>query len=126
MNIKKKAILMAMVSCSLGFGTHCFAGQKLDALNTQVEQKAAEIDQKHGVLLDTSERNELKMDLIIQQVAADTANDTDKTMTVIANTAIATYEITDPTEQRKLLIKLEAQAQAAKSTGHGGTEPDYP
>jgi hypothetical protein len=124
MNIKNKAILMATVSCSLGFSAHSFAGEKLDAVNAQVKQKAAAIDQKHGVLLDYQERNALKLDLIAQQALIDSTSNTTETVKEITDSAITIYEISDLTEQRKLLIKLEAQA--ARSTGNGGTEPDYP
>jgi hypothetical protein len=97
MNIKNKAILMATVSCGLGFGAHSFAGDKLDAVNAQVEQKAAAIDQKHGVLLDYQERNALKLDLIAQQVLIDSTSNTVATVIEIADAANVTYEITNPT-----------------------------
>lgn len=99
------------------------AGDKLNEVDAQVAQKARQIDEKHGVLLDSQERNALKLNLIVKQVVADSANDSTKSVSELAETAIATYEITDPTEQRKLLIGLEAQA---KSTGSSSNQPDYP
>jgi hypothetical protein len=111
-----------MFSC--GFIMLAQAGEQLDAVNQAVAAKAAQIDQKHGVLLDSQERNELKMDLIVQQVLAATPVDANNSIEDIAATAIATYQIDDISQQRRLLFKLETQM--LEGTGAGGTVPDYP
>lgn len=126
MNIKTKAILMAMASCCALGNVNAHAGQKLDAINAKVEQRSAEIDQKHGVLLDFQERKDLQLDLIATQALSDAGNDSGKSLSDIASAAFTTYEIIDPYEQRKLLIKMESQAAEKKGTGNGGTTPDYP
>jgi alpha-D-ribose 1-methylphosphonate 5-triphosphate synthase subunit PhnI len=99
------------------------AGDDLNLINADVEKQAARIDQNYGVLLDTQERNNLKMALIVKKVTAD---DTDRTVIEKAKAAVVTYEITDPVEQRKLLVELDAAAEKKQGTGHGGEVPDYP
>jgi hypothetical protein len=84
------------------------AGEALDSINAQVEQQAAQIDHAHGVLLTSQERDNLKMALIVKKVTKEEAVATDVTVKEKADKAIATYEITDPVEQRKLLIEIEA------------------
>ncbi|NQZ09440.1 MAG: hypothetical protein HRT35_19990 [Algicola sp.] len=84
------------------------AGEALDNINAQVEEQAAQIDQTHGVLLTSQERDNLKMALIVKKVTTEEAVVADVTVKEKADKAIATYEITDPIEQRKLLIEIEA------------------
>lgn len=124
MKTNNSAMKMAMALCCLGFGVPTLAGQSLDDINAKVQQQATDIDQKYGVLLDFNERNDLKLDLIVQQALLEA--DSAQSIAQIAEQAFATYEIADSYEQRKLLIKLEAQATLSKGTGHGGPEPDYP
>lgn len=126
MKMKILAIFMAVALCCLGYGVPSFAGQQLDEINAKVERQSMEIDQKHGVLLDYQERNDLKLDLIAKQALMDAGKDTTKTTKEIAETAFTTYEVTDLSEQRKLIIKIEAQKSIGGGTGGGGQGPEYP
>jgi hypothetical protein len=104
------------------FTGQTYAGEALNAVNAQVEKKAEEIDQKYGVLLTTQERNDLKIAIVAEKVTAEQGNDETQALDQKAKEAIVTYEITDPTDQRKLLIEMEAQS-SAKSGGQSGEEP---
>jgi hypothetical protein len=86
------------------------AGEALDAVNAEVEKKAEQIDQMYGVLLTTQERNDMKVSLVAKKVTVETTADTTETVEEKADSAIATYEITDPTDQRKLLIEMQVVA----------------
>lgn len=108
---------LVLLCVSFGFAAH--AGEALDTINAQVESQAEQIDQNHGVLLDTQERQNLKMALIVKKVVAAASAEKSKTVKEITDAAVNTYEITDPVEQRKLLIEVSAQ----KSTGTSGNEP---
>lgn len=96
------------------------AGEALDSINAAVNTQAEQIDQKHGVLLTTQERDNLKMALIVKKVTVATNESTTQTVKERADSAIATYEITDPVEQRQLLIEIEA---AANTGGGSGNKP---
>jgi hypothetical protein len=61
----------------------------------------------------------LKMALIVKKVVAVAETEKSKTVKQLTDTAIVTYEINDPTEQRKLLIEVSAQ----KGIGTSGNEP---
>lgn len=122
MNIKLLALVAAALCC-LGFSISSLAGQKLDVINQKVSQQSNEIDNKYGVLLDYQERNDLRLDLIAKQALIDA--EAGSSVQEIAQSAFDTYEVSDPYEQRKLLIKLESQV-AQKGTGNGGPVPDYP
>ena len=93
-----------------------FAGAALDEINVAVAAKAGQIDDKFGVLLTTTERDNLKIALIVKEI---TANDSEQTVQQQTANAIATYEIVDPVEQRKLLIEIEASLVG----GGGGSSP---
>jgi hypothetical protein len=95
------------------------ASNELNAINAEVEKKAEQIDQNYGVLLDTQERDNLKIALIVKKVVTDAAAEKNKTVKQITDAAIVTYEISDPVEQRKLLIEVSAK----KGTGTSGNEP---
>lgn len=105
--VKGIALLCACVAVT------AHAGEDLDAINSAVEQRAAEIDQKFGVLLTSQELNNLKISLIVSKVSKEQK---DRSVKAKTDTAIKTYEITDPVEQRQLLIELEATSL----TGNGG------
>ena len=79
------------------------AGEKLDEINAEVEKQAAQIDHDYGVLLTSQELDDLKISLIV-----DKENKEQPNASVVEKTksAIKTYEITDPANQRKLLIEL--------------------
>jgi hypothetical protein len=118
-----KIILSAIVGlsflCTFLTG-QVYASEQLDAVNAAVEKKAEEIDQKYGVLLTTQERNDLKIAIVAKKVTAKDTADTAQTVDTKTKEAIVIYEISDPTDQRKLLIEMEAQA---KGTGHTGEDP---
>ena len=82
------------------------ADEALDQVNAEVEQTAAQINADHGILLTSAERENLKLSIIVKKV---TTTDEDVQLSVVetTNQAIETYEITDPTNQRKLLIEIE-------------------
>lgn len=97
------------------------AGTELDAVNVQVEQKAQELDEKYGVLLTGQERNELKIALVAKKVAAENADASVQIIEEATDAAIVIYEVTDPTDQRKLLIEIEASE--LRSGGSGNKPP---
>ncbi len=99
------------------------AGEALDTINAQVAQQAEAIDQKFGVLLTTQERENLKVALIVKKVVAETPIDATVDVATKTNKAVETYEITDPTQQRTLLIELDAAMAAG---GGGGKQPPPP
>ncbi len=87
------------------------ADEALDQVNAEVEQTAAQINADHGILLTTAERENLKLSIIVKKV---TTIDEDVQLDVVEATdqAIETYEITDPTSQRKLLIETNGLSDA--------------
>lgn len=116
----KTPIAVLTLTCSLLIPTG-HANEALDAINSAVEQKAALIDQNYGVLLTTQERNDLKVTLVVNKLVGDTQHMTAEQITIKTQQAITTFEISDPIDQRKLVIGLEAQAR--EGTGFNGTEP---
>ena len=110
------------------FTTTAFAGDALDAVNAQVNQKAQHIDQNYGLLLTATERQRLKMSIIVKKVTAGVGPLTRAELVELAQNTDATYEITDPVEKRKLLIELEESVDViAYGTGTGGVAwPSYP
>jgi hypothetical protein len=110
------AVAVSALLCAFLTG-YANAGDELNAINAQVEQKAQEIDQKYGVLLSTHERNELKLSLVAKKMVTDNA---EQTVEEKADAAITTYEISDPTDQRTLLIEIEA---SESSFNGGGKQP---
>ena len=84
------------------------ANEALNAVNTEVEQRAAQLDQKFGVLLTLQERQDMKLALIAKKVATTQAVEAGKSAKQITDEAAATYQIADPAEQRKLLVEVDA------------------
>lgn len=84
------------------------AGEALDAVNTEVEQRAAQLDQRFGVLLTGQERQNMKLALIAKKVATAESLQAGKSAKEITDEAAKTYQIEDPTEQRKLLVEVDA------------------
>ena len=127
MNKTIKTLLKGMAFVCVFFVLFVNAGEALASINAAVDTQAEQIDQKHGVLLTNQERNNLKMALIVKKVTTDTANDSSKTVKEKTDSAIATYEINDPVEQRQLLIEIEAAANtgggAANTGGGSGNKP---
>lgn len=85
--------------------TAVHAGEALAQINAEVEITAAQIERDYGVLLTGQERNNLKISLVVDKLskASKDVSVRDKT-----DAAIATYEITDPVDQRQLLIEVQA------------------
>lgn len=113
---KTPLVIGLTVLSSLVAGT-VSAGEALDQVNAQVEETAAQIDAEHGVLLTTAERENLKLSIISEKV---TTVEKGVQLDVVETTdaAIDTYQITDPTNQRKLLIEIESNL-----LGGAGAEP---
>jgi hypothetical protein len=107
------------------FANAAHAGEELNAVNGEVEKRAEQIDQSYGVLLSSQERNALKISIVVRKVTPNEETITTQELVERVKKAVVTYEITDPTDQRKLLIEMEAQTQA-KGTGDGSSRPDYP
>ena len=84
------------------------ANQALNAVNTEVEQRAAQLDQNFGVLLTTQERQDMKLALIAKKVTTTEAVQAGKSAKQITDEAAATYQIEDTTEQRQLLVEVDA------------------
>jgi hypothetical protein len=122
MNKILSALMKGMAFACVFFSIVAHAGNELNTINAEVESKAQQIDLNYGVLLDTQERNNLKIALIVKKVAANAATEKNKTIEQITDAAIITYEITDPVEQRKLLIEVSAQ----KGVFGTGNEPPNP
>jgi hypothetical protein len=104
-----KGPLAGLIICGMFFSGHLYAGEALEQINAEVEETAAKMDIRYGVLLTTAERTELKHSLIVNKVAATKVVDSQEDVVEQTNSAIEVYGITDPSEQRKLLIKFEAQ-----------------
>ena len=111
----KTSLVSLAVLGSLVFGT-VNAGEALDQVNAEVDQTAAQIDADHGVLLTTAEREDLKLSIIVKKIT----NVEEEQLDVIEATdeAIETYEITDPADQRKLLIEVQSNL-----IGSAGKQP---
>ena len=108
-------LLMASLS-GLFFVCSFFASAEgenaeLKAVNIEVEQRAVQLDQDFGIILTSQERSTLKLSIIANKVAA---NQSDASVREKTDNAIVIYEITDPVDQRQLLITIEL------STGGGG------
>jgi hypothetical protein len=84
------------------------AGEKLDLVNAKVDKKAEQIDETYGVLLTSQERNNLKIKLVVNDVVTDLAADETATVKAKVDKAVLTYDVTDPIDQRQLLIEVEA------------------
>ncbi|MFT4925487.1 MAG: hypothetical protein ACI8WB_001580 [Phenylobacterium sp.] len=119
MNKFIKTALASLIVLGSLLSSNLYASEALDQINAEVEKTAAEIDAAHGVLLTAQERNDLKLSLIVNKVKKDNAGDTKLDVVKETNTAIDTYEITDPQNQRKLLIELETNWLG----GSGGVQP---
>ena len=109
--IIKAALSSLLFTCAFS----ATAGDELELINAEVDKRSAEIDQKFGVLLTTQERNNLKISLVVSKVSKEQKDVTVKEKT---DAAIKTYEITDPVEQRQLLIEM-----AAYEDDGGGLQP---
>lgn len=123
----KTFILAAALGLSLlcaFFSSPIKAGEALDSLNAAVEQKERQFEEQFGVALTFDELTNVKLGLIVARLKQAKAEQPEKTVKALVDEAIVTYEITDPVEQRQLLI--ETTAQTAKATGDGnGNEPPF-
>ncbi len=107
-----KTPLASLIVLGAFFTGHTHAGEALAQITAEVEQTAAQIERDHGVLLTGQERNNLKISLVVTKVNKEVNT---KTVQEKTDSAIQTYEITDPTDQRQLLIEIEANL-----SGNGG------
>lgn len=115
MNYTKRITMAGLLLTTLSMSANAADEQALSELNAEVEKTAQQIDHQYGVLLTTQERNKLKRTLIVHKI---TAQLPDKSVQSKADAAIEKYQIADPTEQRKLLIELEAIQSADASSGN--------
>jgi len=106
-------------SCAF-FTNQLQANEALTALNEKVEQRAAYLDEKFGVLLTYQEREDLKIALIAKMMVTDEALAAGKTSQDLANEASQNYQIEGETAKRQLLIEIEA---TAAKTGGDGVKP---
>jgi hypothetical protein len=117
-----KAPLSSLLATALFLTGNVYAGVELEAINAKVEETAAQLDATYGVLLTTQERADLKRTLIVSKVAnAKKEDGTALNVAVETEAAIETYEITDPMNQRKLLIEFEVHVNGVG--GSAGVEP---
>jgi hypothetical protein len=93
MNKMLSAFMKGMAFSCVFFSIFANAGEELNAINAEVEKKTEQIDQNYGVLLDTQERNNLKVALIVKKVVANAAAEKNKTVEQITDAAIIIYEI---------------------------------
>ena len=105
----KKIIVTPLIGLLLSLPFSTIAGTELDNVNAEVEAKAEKIDRDHGVLLTGQERNNLKIKLVAGKVADKLAIDENATLNGTVEEATETYEITDPADQRQLLIDVSAE-----------------
>jgi hypothetical protein len=99
MNIKRTMgvmlTLLALCNGSVSAGA-------LEDVNAEVQNQAVQMDIEYGVLLTGHERKDLQLSLIAKKVCK-ASNDT---VAVKLQTAITTYAVTDPAEQRQLLTLI--------------------
>ena len=105
---------LALLGSVLLFPLTSYAGDELDAINVAVEQQAVQLDQTFGVLLTSQERSALKLSLIANKINADQSAASVKEK---VESAFTVYEITDPSNQRKLVIETQVVG------GSGGVQP---
>jgi hypothetical protein len=110
----KKLLMISLSGLILLCTFFANAGEELEAINAEVEKTAAQIDHDYGVLLTGQERRKLKISLIVSKMTDEQQNIFAKEK---ADKAIKVYEITDPTEQRSLLIEMSVAG------GGGGVHP---
>ena len=101
------------------------AGEALDAINTAVTLQAEKIEQQYGVLLTYAEMDDLKVSLIARKQAAELQSFDTAAIAEKATQANDIYQLTDPMEQRKLLIEMQVVAGGgddddAGDNGDGG------
>ena len=113
-NLPARLLGPALV-CAL-FTGNVLAGDALDALDAEVEARAAVIDQQYGVLLTGQERMDLKLSLVAQRINI-AATDNSEVVEQKIQQAMQEFAIEDPALQRQLLIKLETQLPALVGTG---------
>jgi hypothetical protein len=115
----KKIIAAPLVSLLLACPLYTFAGAELDQINAEVEAKAAQIDADHGILLTGQERNNLKIKLVAGKVVVEQTNDQSTELSNKIDQAVDTFEITDPVDQRQLVIEV----QSVEGMDGDGIEP---
>ena len=120
MKILKKTLLSSAMTLSILVCGNVKAGEELEQINVEVETAAAQVDDKYGVLLTSQERMDLKLSLIVNRVKTNKTRDSFLGAKEETEAAIVTYNISDPQNHRKLLIKFEI---VASIFADGGWEP---
>lgn len=108
--------------CAL-FAAPSQAGEALEVVEAEVTATADKIDQNYGVLLTTFERSQLKISIVARKTVGGVKGLTAQEIKSRADKAYETYEITDPAEQRKLLIEMAAQTSKVTGNGNGNEPP---
>ncbi|NQZ07185.1 MAG: hypothetical protein HRT35_08485 [Algicola sp.] len=97
--------LSAIIAGTL-YATHN-ANSDLDALNAQVESKAQQISTDTGNTLSDKQKHDLKMDMLVDKVT--TADEKALKYQEKAAMVIATYQLSDPRDQHKLLAAMASE-----------------
>lgn len=115
----RKLLAITLVTFGLTSAQSISANEAINQLNHQVEIQANQLDQQHQILLTFEERDKLKLSLIANKISQEFHQ---LSVTEQRDKAIDIYAISDPSEQRQLLIDL--QQIAAKMNGGGeGIDP---
>ena len=104
--ITKTQLASPLLLCALITGS-ANAGEALDAVNSKVTLQAEKIEQQYGILLTYSEMNDLKVSLIAHTQVAELENNYTASIVENAQAANEIYQLTDPVDQRKLLIEMQ-------------------
>ena len=112
----KKLLIASFLGLFLTCSFFVSAGEELNIINAEVEKAATQIDQEYGVLLTGQERNTLKISLVASKITKELPNGS---VSQKKDRAIKIYELTDPIDQRQLLIEIKVAG------GGGGVHPIY-
>jgi len=106
--------LFICVLLSLSFESS--ANTKLNELNKQLRETVELIETRYGVSVSYPEKQAMKINIIADKILNDSTSES--TETKILN-AVSTYEISDETQQRELVIEVGTNG----SGSGGGAEP---
>jgi hypothetical protein len=76
--------------------------QQLKALNDEVQHRADILQYQHNVIVTQTDKNNIKKQVIVEQLKADNSGASAQKKVGLA---INTFEITDPTDQRDIIIQ---------------------
>ncbi|MCJ8272396.1 MAG: hypothetical protein MJK04_23705 [Psychrosphaera sp.] len=84
-----------------------YSGNSLETLNAQVENKAQQMFTDNGNTLSDKQKHDLKMDMLVDKVT--TADEKALKYQEKAAMVIATYQLSDPRDQHKLLAAMATE-----------------